>query len=363
MVEALAPSLIEKRIQMKTKKKVISKLNKCYSVAPLTYKGEPHILVAAEKQDACYLFDPLGKKKDTLWEGPGGVMSMVQIPGQDGAFLATQEFYSPNDSAQAKIVTVTPQAEGGWERKVLLKLPFVHRFDILKSGGENYLIACTLKSGHVCRDDWSMPGKVYAAKLPANLSVYNADHPLEMAVIADGMLKNHGYYRITEEGRDTALVSCENGVFRFTPPEKKGDEWQLETLLTTPASDATMIDLDGDGELELAVLAPFHGPAITIYKKVMGRYTKVYDYPEPADFTHALWAGTLCGRPTVVVGHRGGAAKLLAICYNSDLEEFIVDEIDAGRGPANAYGYNYKGQDMIVAANRETDEIALYTFA
>ena len=53
------------------KKKVLANLEKCYSIAPLHYKGAEHILVAAEKTDRCILFDIDGNEEETVWEGPG----------------------------------------------------------------------------------------------------------------------------------------------------------------------------------------------------------------------------------------------------------------------------------------------------
>lgn len=344
------------------KKTVIGELEKCYSIAPLTYQGKPHILVAAEKTDRCILFDAEGNEKATVWEKPGGVMTMVQVPGADGQFLATHKFYSPNDSKEAKIVAADPDGKGGWTVRTLAELPFVHRFDILQSGGRNYLIACTLKSGHQHKDDWSDPGKVYTAELPEDLSVFDAQHPLKLQVLKEGMLKNHGYYKVVEKGRESALVCSAEGVFRFWPPQASETDWKVEQLLDTPASDATMIDFDGDGEMELLVFSPFHGDQVSVYKKTDQGYEMVFQYPEKADFLHAIWSGRIKGKPVAVIGHRKGARRLLALGWDENKKEYTFKTLDDNCGPANVYGYSYEGRDILIAANRETNEIAMYTF-
>ena len=60
--------------------------------------------------------------------------------------------------------------------------------------------------------------------------------------------------------------------------------------------------MDGDGEKELAVLAPFHGEKIDFYKKKDGRFEHVYSYGKDAEFVHAIWGGDIGGVPTVIIG-------------------------------------------------------------
>jgi len=344
---------------MKITKKILAHLTKCYSIAPLTYRGKQHFLVAAEKVDRCILFDTDGNPVDTVWSEPGGVMTMVQVPESDGAFLATHRFYSPNDSAQAKIVMAEPNP-GGWAVRTLADLPFVHRFDILQANGRRYLIACTLKSAHAFRDDWSSPGKVYAAELPGDLAPYGESRQLPLTVIADGLTKNHGCYRIVRDGRDSCLISAQNGVFRFFPPENAGASWRIEQLLDMPASDAVLVDLDGDGEDELAVIEPFHGDTVRFYHAGNSGWRAVYAY-EQAEFAHAIFGGTLLNTPAVLIGHRKGARDLLLLQYDKSAGAYTRTVLDHDVGPANVYCFRKNGADIIVSANREIDEVAMYT--
>ncbi|MDL2296191.1 hypothetical protein LJC18_05315 [Lachnospiraceae bacterium OttesenSCG-928-E19] len=346
---------------MKIQKKVISNLKKCYSIAPLHYNKKDYILVAAEKTDRCLMFDLDGNQIDEIWSEPGGTMSMVQIPGSNGQFLATHKFYSPNDSKEAKIVVVTPQENGEWDIHTLVCIPHVHRFDLLTSNGKVYLIACALKSGHEYKDDWSMPGKVLVAELPEDLKKFNDENQLELEVLKDNMLKNHGYCRHIKEGTETAIVTCEEGVFRFTPPSEQGDSWEVETLLEEPTSDAVLVDLDLDGQEELCTFSPFHGELIKIYKEENGTYVEQYQYPESVEFTHAIYGGDLCGKPAFVAGHRQGNRNLFAISYDKKAKTYVSEIIDENCGPANVYHFVNEGKDRLIAANREIDEIALYT--
>lgn len=346
---------------MKIEKKVISNLTKCYSIAPLHYQGKDHILVAAEKVDKCLLFDTEGNEEDVVWEEPGGVMTMVQVPGTDGQFLATHKFYSPNDSKEAKIVKVTPIEKGNWEVKTLVDLPFVHRFDVLERNGVRYLIACALKSDHEYKDDWRFPGKVYAAVLPEDLSAFDEDHQLELKVIKDGMLKNHGYYKVEDEGVQTSVISCDGGVFQFVPPAEADGEWEIRTLTTDAASDAVLVDFDEDGEKELAVIAPFHGDKVCFYKKKDGIFEMVYEFGESRDFLHSIFGGSLCGKPAFVTGHRKAERDLMAFTYNKEKETYEMEYIDRDCGSANVYHYVKDGKDMLISTNREIDEVALYT--
>lgn len=344
---------------MIVQKKPIGTLEKCYSLAPLQYKGRKHFLAASEQKNKCLLFDEDGNKVDTIWENPGGTMTMCQVPDGDGIFLAVHQFYSPDDSKSAKIVSVMPDGEGQWKVRTLVELPHVHRFDILEQNGVQYLLICTLKSGHEHQGDWSMPGKVYAAVLPENLEDYHDKHQLELTVLKENLLRNHGYTRTVRDGVVTGVVSCQSGVYCFCPPKSREGRWQITQILQTPASDAVFADLNGDGKAELAVISPFHGALISIYEEKEGGYEKVYEYEKKAPFSHSIFGGPFCGKDRVVIGHREGERNLLCFSWN-ETQGYHWQLLDSGRGSANVLKVTKDEKDVIISTNRESDEIAMY---
>lgn len=333
-------------------------LERCYSIAPLTYQGKDHILVAAEKVNKCYLFDTDGNLEDTIWEAPGGTMSMIQVPGSDGWFLATHEFYSPNDGDKAHIVLVRPE-NGGWNIQTVLELPFCHRFSIVKRGGVNYLIGCTIKSKMKYKEDWRFPGGIYVGELPEDIENYNIDHQIPMTCIKDGLLKNHGYYTRRSENGDYSLVGTENGVFEVMPPEQRGGEWKIRQLTTDPTSDMALADFDGDGQLEMITIAPFHGDQVSIYKMDKdGDYEKVWDCPFKMGMSHSIWTRDFFGRDEAIIGCRKGGRDIVEFYWEDGA--FKTDILVHDVGSANIFPFDKDGKTRLVSTNREINQIAFY---
>ena len=342
--------------KMNVNKKIVSRLPLCYCIAPIQLAGKRYFAVASEKEYACLLFDEDGRMIDKIWDGPGGTMSISQIPGIDGAFLAIQKFYSPNNSKEAKLV-MCRYNNGEWEVRTVAEMPYIHRFDILERDNEYYLLACCLKSNYEYKDDWRFPGRTYGCKLPNDLgSLWTCT--LDFQLLKDSMLKNHGYFRYMKDNVEKGLVTCQNGVFLFTPPSSVDNCWDIKKIISDPTSDAVMIDMDSDGEDELLTLSPFHGDKLRIYHNTSSGYTLCFEYEHRIDFAHAICSGSICGKNRVIVGHRKGKRELLSVSY--DRGNYHVEVLDSDVGPANVVHYKYKGKDILISANREISEIAYY---
>jgi hypothetical protein len=340
---------------VKFEKRRLVEMDRCYAVAAINTRGEDKILFATEGEGPCVAFSgPDFSRRETVYEGPGGCMGMVPVPGCRGDFLAVQKFFRMYRWEEALLVWMEALEQGGWRMHELLALPYLHRFDILTApDGRSHLVVCTLAASKDSRDDWSTPGCVYVAPMPRDWTQETRLRPLR----AD-LFQNHGYCRAALNGRTCGLVGARQGVFAVFPPRDEGEDWSVEQLLDTPAGDVAVTDIDGDGKPEMAVIEGFHGRGFSVYRENRGVWTEMYRDADDSDFHHVAWGGMLGSLPVFLGGCRRGSRELfLLTCENGRMVRRVVD---AGAGPSNAAVAVVNGAPYIVSANREIGEGAIY---
>lgn len=342
---------------MKIEKKILAELNRCYATAGFKIDGVDTALLATEGEGACYAFTgkDFGERR-TVWDGPGGTMSIVPIPGRTGEFLAVQKFFKLFQWDEAVIVWVKPGAGGSFSARQILALPYIHRFDLFRVGDTIHFLGCTLAEAKDTRDDWSRAGKAYVGELGADW-----DRPLELRVLREGLYRNHGYSRSVWKGREAGLVTSDEGAFAFTPPRAKGEDWSVERFMDWPISDIAAVDIDGDGELEYATIEPWHGQYFRVYKRTPAGFVRIYEHPEASEFYHVVVAAELRGKPVFIGGCRRGSQHLFFLrAATADPLALEAVTIEDGVGPSNVAVLKEPGRDVIISANREKGEAAVY---
>lgn len=338
------------------KKQILAKLDRVYAVSPIQINGRTYFLAATEERGKCLIFSPPYWKVSVVWDGPGGCMSLVPVPGREKTFVAIQKFFPIFQSEHADIVYV----KGGevitepWHVTRVLDLPFVHRIEIMQVGQVPFLVAGTLCGGKVFQDDWSQPGAVYAGAIADD-----ASDKWFLEPILEGISKNHGMHVTIIDEKLVVMVSGKEGLFMLRVPEKPGSQWQYEQLLEREVSDVYSYDIDGDGVPEIVTIEPFHGNRLVVYRRMLKEWQPVFE--TSIDFGHVVWAGEILGETAVLGGCRGRSKELFLLRpKGSDLRTMSREILDSDVGPTHIAVVHKQNCDLIVSANHGSDEVALY---
>lgn len=342
---------------MKIRKKVLDTMERCYAAGTLEAGGRLYAVLASEARDGpCFAYTGEDfSEREVIWERAGGTMSLLQIPGSDGEFIAVQRFFPGFQSEEAKLVWGKRDARGGWIVEDLAPLPFVHRFDLFAVGDDVCIMAATLCGSKRDREDWSDPGKVLVGKLPGS-----PGEGVSFTPVLENLYKNHGYCRGRHEGREAGFITCEDGIWAVLPPAGPGDEWAARKIMDGAVGDVAFCDLDGDGADELVTIEPFHGDAILVRKKIDGAYREVCRCPGDIRFAHAVAGCRLRGEPAVVCGARRGDGDLFILRHDGAAARCDATLVERGAGPSNVAVLNLPEADVIISANHSRNEAALY---
>ena len=334
-------------------KRIVGQMVKAYAPAIMNINGALQYLVASEGNGPCKMFDADSLAEKTIWDGPGGTMNIVPVPGRNNEFIATQKFSQSAEGKVARLVHAKCDSNSEWTVTPIMTVPFLHRFDLMLLDNKITFFGSTLSADKEHKEDWSKPGSVYVAELSEDLG-----KPFELQPILQGITKNHGFCQGRWNGREAYLVSGEEGVFVVYVPEKAGGKWATEQILSHEVSDIAVCDIDNDGVMELASIEPFHGSRGLIYKLTDGKLAPIHEHEY--EFGHVVWGGKILNKPSFIIGGRKGNRELN--CFQMDAASGKIGHftIDNTSGPSNIAVLNKKNSDVILAANREIEEIAVY---
>lgn len=336
---------------MKINKRILGQLDTVYAPAIMEVNGLVTFLAAGDR--ACMAFNESDWKGTTVWAEPGGTMNIVPVPGRKNEFIATQAFYAGFQAQESKIVHAKCDSDSKWVITPIMTIPYLHRFDLFILNDKLCFIGGILCGDKEYKEDWSKPGKVVIGEIGEEIG-----EPFALRTILEGVRKNHGFCKGKWNHKDAYLVSGVEGVFALYLPEKASDSWEVERLLDHEVSDMAICDLDNDGCMELATIEPFHGNRGIIYKNKDGKLTPIYEYEY--EFGHVIWGGKILNKPSFIIGGREGHRELNCFQIENGSGQIKHFTIDNTGGPTNIAVLNTGKSDLILAANRDVEEIALY---
>jgi hypothetical protein len=335
---------------MLRKRKIID-LPNVYTTHAFRLDGQMVIGAGSEQNYPVYLINPDNNELIKIADGPGGMMSLLPIPGHAGHLISVMGLFPPFVGQEAGIY-IHRLRNNEWATRKVIDLPFAHRCEILSLKGDNHLFIATVSKHKDNPADWSRPGELHYVKI-ADTEFGN----WKTEVILDHITRNHGMTKTRVAGMESICISGAEGIFSIQTADNHS--WQAKQLFEHEVSDFAWFDLDHDGEDELVTIEPFHGNTLNIYRKISSAWG--LRYTSPLSFGHGLSVGIFRDQPAIAVGNRRDSEALeMHVVHNltkSEIERIIVEE---HVGPTQTQIFRHNETDYILSANQAKNEIALY---
>ena len=333
---------------MLSKEKILD-LPFVYTVNSFVLDNQLYIAAGSEKEFPAYLYEMGRNNLLKITDGPGGMMSLVQLPGTDFDFFSVMGLFPPFIGSAAGVFFHRRISEG-WSAEKVLSLPFAHRCEIIRHRGQNHMFVASVSRFKADPADWSKPGELHHIILPEEV-----EGELQTEVLVNNLYRNHGMTKSVLDGNETLCISGDSGIYGLVPSGE--NSWAVRHLFDKEVSEFAFFDLDDDGEEELAIIEPFHGNSLSLYKLDKGKWMKFYS--SQLSFGHGLSAGIFKNQRVIVVGNRKGTESLEMHVVQAidNVEKLIIEE---HVGPTQTKVFSYDNVDYILSSNQLKNEVALY---
>lgn len=331
------------------RKKTLIELPFVYTVNEFILGDKVYFAAGSEREYSACLIDPENNEVTKVADGPGGMMSLLPVPGCSDQLVSVMGLFPPFIGFEGGIYFHVKK-NGIWESNKVISLPFSHRCEILTINGVNHLFIATVSKYKENPADWSKPGELHHAVIGKTPS---ADWTTDL-VLSD-LTRNHGMTKSVIENKESICISGVEGIFAIQPGSK--NKWEISQLFDHEVSEFSFFDLDNDGEDELVTIEPFHGNSLNIYKNSKKGWQ--LQYSSPLSFGHGLSTGKFQGNNVVVVGNRrdSGDLELHTVKTLSTVEKSVIE---SNVGATQTKVVRYKNTDYILSSNQTLNEVALY---
>ena len=329
-------------------KKILFELPFVYTANEFELGNQVFFAAGSEREHPAYLIDPETNDVIKVADGPGGMMSIIPVPGRTDCLVSVMGLFPPFIGSEAGVFLHVRNG-GTWGTEKVISLPFAHRCEILTINGESHLFTATCSSYKENPADWSKPGELYHTRID---NIGNGNWPTEL--IIDNLYRNHGMNKRIVNHAEVLCISGDEGIFGVQPGSE--NRWEVTQCFDRPVSEFVFFDLDGDGDDELITIEPFHGNSLNIYKNSGGW---ALQHTSPLSFGHGLSAGRFQNQSVVVVGNRreSGDLELHTVHSLSNIEKSVI-ESDVGATQTKLVSHN--DIDHILSSNQTRNEVALY---
>lgn len=343
-------------------------LDMAYALHSRTDQGVTEVIAATEGHGPIYRFTTEQWEPSLMLPGPGGTMSLADVPGNRDELLLIMGCFPGYDFHNAGVYRAVRKAGGGgestWTAHRISDLPFGHRIAAFKGEEGVTLIATTLAKTKQSPDDWSEPGAIYRATLPEVPTAACTFEP-----VVEGLHKNHGMGPMLYNGVPALYYSAAEGLFALPLSQLGQSTWHPKVILDREVSEAWLGDINGDGQPELVTIEPFHGSRLRVYRQESDASSAHLETPHwkpvwetEIAFGHGLWCGTLTGKQRIIVASRAGTRNLELHTVVPGKPFRVASEVVAhGSGTAGVLVFPTADGAEIVATNQSPGQVCRYT--